>query len=124
MFLWRFHKVCLKIVYVYTVVFICTHVSKFIFHSIQILSLYDVQCFPSALLGVMNEIITILPAVFYGCETRSLTLMGETYVDAFIAAPCFSMIQLFSYTNLCTCIYIIKSLKHFVHLIAPTCFDT
>jgi hypothetical protein len=33
-------------------------------------------------------------------------------------------IQLFSYTNLCTCIYIIKSLKHLIHLIAPTCFDT
>jgi hypothetical protein len=32
--------------------------------------------------------------------------------------------QLFSYTNMCTCIYIIKSLEHFVHLMAPTCFDT
>jgi hypothetical protein len=32
--------------------------------------------------------------------------------------------ELFSYTNLCTYIYIIKTLKHFVHLIAPTCFDT
>jgi hypothetical protein len=42
----------------------------------------------------------------------------------FIVAPCISMIQLFSHTNLCTCIYIIKSLKHFSHLIAPTCFDT
>jgi hypothetical protein len=44
--------------------------------------------------------------------------------STFIVAPCILMIQLFSYTNLCTCIYIIKTLKHFVHLIAPTCFDT
>jgi hypothetical protein len=42
----------------------------------------------------------------------------------FIVAPCISMIPLFSYTNLCNCIYITKTLKHFVHLIAPTCFDT
>ena len=56
--------------------------STFIFHSIQILSLYDVQCFPSAFLGVMNEIIIIFPVVLYGCETRSLTMGGETYVEA------------------------------------------
>jgi hypothetical protein len=41
----------------------------------------------------------------------------------FIVAPCISMIQSLLYTNLRTYIYY-QSLKHFVHLIAPTCFDT
>ena len=72
----------LKIVYGYTVVFVCMHMSKFIFHTIQILPLCNVQCVPSAFLGVMNEIITILPLVLYECESRSLTLRGETYVEA------------------------------------------
>jgi hypothetical protein len=52
------------------------------------------------------------------------TVIHSTIISPFIVAPCISMIQLFSYTNLCTCIYIINSLKHFFHLIAPTCFDT
>jgi hypothetical protein len=50
--------------------------------------------------------------------------LPDVVIHAFIVASCISMIQLFSHTNLCTCIYIIKSLKHFIHLIAPTCFDT
>ena len=72
----------LKIVYGYTVAFVCTDVSKFIFHPIQILSLCDVQCVPSAFLGVVNESIIIFPVLLYGCETRSLTMGGETYVEA------------------------------------------
>jgi hypothetical protein len=51
-------------------------------------------------------------------------LLGQTAIVTFIVAPCISMIQLFSYANLCTCGYIITSLKHLIHLMAPTCFDT
>ena len=72
----------LKTVYGYTIVFVCMDVSKFIFHPIQILSLCDVQCVLSAFLGVVNEATIIFPVLLYGCETRSLTLGGETYVES------------------------------------------
>jgi hypothetical protein len=54
----------------------------------------------------------------------AITYQLDSTGFTFIVAPCISMIQLFSHTNLCTCIYIIKSLRHFIHLIAPACFDT
>lgn len=72
----------LKIVYGYTIVFVCMDVSKFIFHPILILSLCDVQCVPSAFLGVVNETIIIFHVLLYGCGTRSRTMGGETYVEA------------------------------------------
>jgi len=51
-------------------------VSKLIFYPIQILSLCDVQCVPSAFLGVVNEAKIIFPVILFGCETQSLTLGG------------------------------------------------
>jgi hypothetical protein len=52
-------------------------------------------------------------------------LRRQTATSTFIVAPCISMIQSLFYTNLCTYIYIYyQSLKYFLHLIAPTCFDT
>ena len=67
-------------IWLYCSFFFCTDVSKF--HPIQILSLCDLQCDPSAFFGVVIETIIIFPVLLYGCETRSLTMGGETYVEA------------------------------------------
>jgi hypothetical protein len=59
----------------------------------------------------------------YSFHISALSLRIKSIWNTFIVARCISMIQSLFYTNLCTYIYY-QSLKHFVHLIAPTCFDT